>query len=441
MTPSSHAVSIQGLGKRYRLGATVDHTTLRDRLWHDLRRARRRLGAAVPGRTASATTRPRPELWALRDIAFDIAPGEVIGLIGRNGAGKSTLLKILSEITEPTEGRVTLRGRVASLLEVGTGFHFELTGRENVYLNGAILGMTRREIRARFDAIVDFAGVSAFIDTPVKRYSTGMAVRLAFAVAAHLEAEILLIDEVLAVGDLEFQRRCLGKMDDVAHSGRTVIFVSHNMAAVDGLCPRSVLLDGGRVIADGPSDDVIRRYVALRDLPAGEDRPGVFPLHHRQAPGLPAPLITALRLLGPNGDGVSQVPMGGRLRLVLDLHGMRAHRTACVGFAVRSLYNQTLCSFTGNMACEWQAATRAEDEEATFEIEAMPLTPGRYVLDVHILLPGPRFLDRVEHAAEFDVVDANVYGNGTQVTSHHGVFFLRGCWQIRNRAATGGTPP
>jgi lipopolysaccharide transport system ATP-binding protein len=205
------------------------------------------------------------EFWALRDIGFEIRRGEVVGVIGRNGAGKSTLLKILSRITEPSEGRVVIEGRVASLLEVGTGFHPELTGRDNIFLNGAILGMGRAEIRRKFDEIVAFADVERFLDTPVKRYSSGMHVRLAFAVAAHLEPEILVIDEVLAVGDAEFQKKCLGKMSEVAHGGRTVFFVSHNMSAVQALCGRGLLLDRGKLVADGPVTDVIQNYIAALD--------------------------------------------------------------------------------------------------------------------------------------------------------------------------------
>jgi lipopolysaccharide transport system ATP-binding protein len=202
------------------------------------------------------------EFWALKDVSFDVRQGEVVGIIGRNGAGKSTLLKILSRITEPTAGRVRMSGRVASLLEVGTGFHPELTGRENVFLNGAILGMAREEIKRKFDEIVAFAEVETFLDTPVKRYSSGMYVRLAFAVAAHLEPEILIVDEVLAVGDFEFQRRCLGKMNEVASGGRTVLFVSHNMTAIETLCPRSIILKHGRIEASGPTQEVVANYLS-----------------------------------------------------------------------------------------------------------------------------------------------------------------------------------
>ena len=254
----SAMVSIDGVGKRYQLRhqrGAQPYQTLRDSL---------AAAATAPltwlngSRAAAVTT---DDFWALRDVSFDVASGEVVGIIGRNGAGKSTLLKILSRITEPTTGRITLAGRVASLLEVGTGFHPELTGRENIFLNGAILGMTRQEIRRNFDSIVAFAEVERFLDTPVKRYSSGMYVRLAFAVAAHLEPDIFVIDEVLAVGDAEFQKKSLGKMHEVSRGGRTVLFVSHNMAAVQTLCSRAVWLDGGAVAAVGPTLDVVARYL------------------------------------------------------------------------------------------------------------------------------------------------------------------------------------
>lgn len=235
-------ISVEGLGKSYtiRHEGQTRYKSLREEIFKLPQRLLRRNGQS------------QEEFWALKDVSFDVMPGERVGIIGRNGAGKSTLLKLLSRITEPTTGRITLRGRVASLLEVGTGFHPELSGRENIFLNGAILGMSRAEVRKKFDEIVDFAGVEKFLDTPVKRYSSGMYVRLAFAVAAHLEPEILVVDEVLAVGDAEFQKKCLGKMEEVSKGGgRTVLFVSHNMNAVQALCNRCVLLDGGRIRLDG----------------------------------------------------------------------------------------------------------------------------------------------------------------------------------------------
>src|SRR5881394_2315022 len=244
-------IELQGISKKYRLGR-IGSTSLRD----SLERAWNRVRGSHTNHKAS-----RGDFWALTDVNLEISRGQVLGIIGHNGAGKSTLLKILSRITEPTKGEAVIRGRPASLLEVGTGFHPDLSGRENIFLNGAILGMRRKEIRAKFDEIVAFSEVEQFIDTPVKRYSSGMYVRLAFAVAAHLEPEILLVDEVLAVGDAAFQKKCLGKMGDVAREGRTVLFVSHNMSAVQALCPRTVLLRKGTVALDAPTSDVLREYL------------------------------------------------------------------------------------------------------------------------------------------------------------------------------------
>jgi ABC-2 type transport system ATP-binding protein/lipopolysaccharide transport system ATP-binding protein len=245
----THAIEVERLGKRYPLGRRLgQYETLRDTL-------------ATLGRSWSRDT-SAPDIWALRDVALSVDEGEAVGIVGRNGAGKTTLLKILARITEPTLGVSRTRGRVGSLLEVGTGFHPELTGRDNVYLNGAILGMSRQEIRRRFDEIVAFSGVASFLDTPLKRYSAGMQLRLAFAVAAHLEPDIVLVDEVLAVGDVEFQQKCLGRMSELEHEGRTLVFVSHDLGAIRQLCPRSLWIDDGQIVADGRTQDVVERYLA-----------------------------------------------------------------------------------------------------------------------------------------------------------------------------------
>src|SRR5436190_15277644 len=249
----SAAIEAQALSKRYRIGQMqAAYGTLRDSV--------SRVASRLVDRDAH---HQKQEIWALRDVSFEVQEGEVLGVIGRNGAGKSTLLKILTRITTPTTGRAVIRGRVGSLLEVGTGFNPELTGRENVFLNGSILGMKRREIQRRLPEIIEFSGIERFLDTPVKRYSSGMAVRLAFSVAAHLEPEILLVDEVLAVGDAEFQQRCLGRMEDLSGTGRTVIFVSHNMQAINQLCDRAILIDGGRIVEDGDASQVVTRYLQL----------------------------------------------------------------------------------------------------------------------------------------------------------------------------------
>jgi lipopolysaccharide transport system ATP-binding protein len=259
-------IRAEGLGKKYVIGHQIQHeryVALRDIITRQVQRFARSSLDFARGHSPPLSSITE-EFWALRGVNFEVKRGEVVGIIGRNGAGKSTLLKVLSRITEPSEGRVVIKGRVASLLEVGTGFHPELTGRENIFLNGAVLGMTRAEIRRKFHQIVTFAEIERFLDTPVKRYSSGMYVRLAFAVAAHLEPEIIVVDEVLAVGDAEFQKKCLGKMSEIAGAGRTILFVSHNMAAIQTLCPRSIYLDSGLVIASGRTSDIVSRYLEKR---------------------------------------------------------------------------------------------------------------------------------------------------------------------------------
>lgn len=258
---SDIAIIVDGLGKRYRLGQKkAKYTTLRDSMVEVVGKPFQWARSILNGNGNGSASKGE-WMWALKDVSFTIRRGEVVGIIGRNGAGKSTLLKILSQITEPSEGGADIHGRVGSLLEVGTGFHQELTGRENIYLNGAILGMARSDIQRQFDAIVDFAEVERFVDTPVKHYSSGMYLRLGFAVAAHLQPDILLVDEVLAVGDAQFQKKCLNKMQEVGNQGRTVLFVSHNMPAITRICPRTILLDGGTIVADGRSNEVIGKYM------------------------------------------------------------------------------------------------------------------------------------------------------------------------------------
>jgi len=295
-------VSVEQIAKRYRIGEFETYRSLREAIPATARRITRRRPTSGHG-----TARSAGEFWALCDISFDVQEGDVLGIIGHNGAGKSTLLKILSRITEPTKGCARIRGRVSSLLEVGTGFHPELTGRENVFLNGSILGMSRHEIKRKFDEIVEFSGVSKFLDTPVKRYSSGMSVRLAFAVAAHLEPEVLIIDEVLAVGDAEFQSKCLGKMEDVASSGRTVLFVSHNMAAVESLCNKALLLSQGRIAKHGSVASAINEYLAHGAYAATD-------VDLREHPGrIPGstPVLQRLRITNDAGEVLPALRVGG----------------------------------------------------------------------------------------------------------------------------------
>jgi lipopolysaccharide transport system ATP-binding protein len=294
------AIAAEGLSKRYRIGELQrGYGTLRD---------------TIAGRLRRRGDQHHDEIWAVRDVSFTVGKGEVLGVIGRNGAGKSTLLRLLTRITTPTEGRAEIHGRVGSLLEVGTGFHPELTGRENVFLNGAILGMKRKEIIRKLPDIIEFSGVERFLDTPVKRYSSGMYVRLAFAVAAHLEPEILLVDEVLAVGDAEFQRRCLGRMEDLGGAGRTVVFVSHNMQAMAQLCDRVILLDGGRIVLDGPSSDVVAYYLQTGH---GSSSSQVWP-DSSSAPGTELVRLKSVRVVTEDGSLADAVdvrePVGIEIR-------------------------------------------------------------------------------------------------------------------------------
>jgi len=374
------AVRVCGLGKRYALrhepGASAGYQRFSEVLWRSLGAPMRRLRGWNNGQAgrSSATTE---EFWALRDIDFQIQRGQVFGIVGRNGAGKSTLLKILSRITEPTCGRVELNGRIASLLEVGTGFHPELSGRENIFLNGAILGMSRKEIRQKFDEIVAFAEVERFLDTPVKHYSSGMYVRLAFAVAAHLEPEILVVDEVLAVGDMAFQQKCLGKMEQVSRGGRTVLFVSHHLPSVQRLCTHGLFLQGGRVALVGTADQVVERYLA--GTPSDGDGRRTVQVGANEA------RITSWRLLdqATPHSGLSRM----QARIVLTVDSTRRIDEAQLSFVLRNLSGDLLITATSRDG--GRDYLRIEPGRSTFELNVrLPLKMGRYQLDL-ALQSGP----------------------------------------------------
>jgi homopolymeric O-antigen transport system ATP-binding protein len=363
--------------------------------------------AAPVARIHEAIRKPRENelIWALRDVSFELEQGRVLGVVGRNGAGKSTLLKILSRITDPTEGYADVRGSLSSLLEVGSGFHPELTGRDNVYLNGAILGMRRAEVTRKFASIVEFAGVEKFIDTPVKRYSSGMYMRLAFAVAAHLEPDILLVDEVLAVGDQEFQRRCLGKMRDVTGEGRTVVFVSHNMAAIRALCPRAMLLDRGRVKADGPVEDVLAAYLTT-DVKA--DRSGAIPDDVPRI-GRGDVRLRYVALVGRAGEPLTYARLGQPLTVVIGVEAVRR---------VEVLLEVGISSLDGTRAStafntdEGQPPVVLEAGQSRVTVELDPfLLPGHYALDlgVHHSGVGGTF-DFVERIRDFEVLNLDEDG-------------------------------
>lgn len=382
-------ISVEALGKCYRVG----HQSARRERYTALRDVLARNAAEIVRKTRDLFSGRQivqgdvvEDFWALKDVSFDVEPGEVVGIIGRNGAGKSTLLKVLSRITEPTTGRVTLRGRVASLLEVGTGFHPELTGRENIFLNGAILGMTRNEIRRKFDEIVDFAEVETFLDTPVKRYSSGMYVRLAFAVAAHLEPEILIVDEVLAVGDAEFQKKCLGKMGDVAKGGRTVLFVSHNMDAINRLCTRGILFHAGSLSGDGEVKHITQEYLSHHST-----RPASSSIDYPEKQN-DSYHIVRIDLLGPDGKPAREIFTWDPLRIRITFNSPSELKNGSVVLQISTLsgVRLLLASTTPdqNHPVRFQAGRNAVE----LIIPKLMLNAGRYQLGAALAIPNVEYL-------------------------------------------------
>ncbi len=398
-------ISVENLSKSYLVGHRSErggmhnYTALRDVLGRELRNAVRKAADVVRGRQVIQGDSVE-EFWALKDINFEVHEGEVLGIIGRNGAGKSTLLKILSRITEPTAGRVTLRGRVASLLEVGTGFHPELTGRENIYLNGAILGMSRAEIRRKFDEIVAFAEVERFLDTPVKRYSSGMYVRLAFAVAAHLEPEILIVDEVLAVGDAEFQKKCLGKMDEVSrHQGRTVLFVSHNMGALTSLCPSAIWLDSGAVRDRGTTRELIGRYLSRCDL----DQDPIVRLDGKLRP----PWVRDQRLRLESVEWVSGLPLrhGEPARARIRFKTRSPVSAVSVGISFCSSEGARLITYYTDFQDGFRPDLSGPGEyTVNVAIDALPLAPDLYQLEVGCRSGDFHVLDHLLDCSQIEII-------------------------------------
>jgi homopolymeric O-antigen transport system ATP-binding protein len=394
------AIEVRELSKRFRLGARhAGYRTLRESLTDAVRAPWRRL-RSLGRRSEVRASGDSDTLWALRGVSIQIRPGEVVGLIGRNGAGKSTLLKVLSRITEPTSGRAEIRGRVGSLLEVGTGFHNELTGRENIYLNGSILGMSRREIDRKFDEIVAFAELDRFLDTPVKRYSSGMYVRLAFAVAAHLDLEILLVDEVLAVGDLEFQKKCLQKMDSIAHGGRTVVFVSHNLGIIHRLCERAVLLRHGQVAEDGPAAGVIQAYLNDNLSHEGEwERPDTARVGKDV-------VLRRAQILDKDGRVAGVVNCDEGLRVAVEYEVMRPTPNFEVGIALRNSEGVTVVVSLDSDTGDWLGRTRpAGVYRSTCAVPAHLLAPGTYFLTVAAHVINQQTFDSQHDALAFEVAE------------------------------------
>jgi lipopolysaccharide transport system ATP-binding protein len=419
------AIRVEKLSKAYRLGELDRRLFLHD--W--VRKLR--------GQIEDVDLEDPKIFWALRDVSFDVEEGDVVGLLGRNGAGKSTLLKLISQITAPTDGAIKLRGRAASLLEVGTGFHPELTGRDNIFINGAILGMTRREIAAKFDEIVDFSGIENFIDTPVKRYSVGMRVRLAFAIAAQLETEILILDEVLAVGDAAFQQKCLGRIGNISRSGRTVLFVSHDAAAIEALCTRGIVLNGGKVVYDGSQTEAIEHYAALRSaatrsLDDRTDRSGsgevrVKSIDLRDGTGVSAASIRAgkpleVALNYQCKTGASFPPIGVEMTV-------NTHLGAPVFFYASWLEGVVFENMpaAGSLICRFPE---------------LPLPPGHYHIGYRLtagVMKKREAVDELSDAAELQVEPGDFYGTGKLPPPKSGVCLVRGGWRIEPAASAGAS--
>lgn len=466
------AIKVSGLSKLYQVGARQQgYKTLRESLadafWSPVNRirksfAQRDLSDGAAGRpnrrvAVSAATEevrgqgsvvssqkseigkspalapspsPAPRLsgenfWALKDVSFEVQPGEVVGIIGRNGAGKSTLLKVLSRITEPTSGKIELRGRVGSLLEVGTGFHPELTGRENIYMNGSILGMSRREIARKFDEIVAFAEIEDFLDTPVKRYSSGMYVRLAFAVAAHLEPEILIVDEVLAVGDAEFQRKCVGRMKEVARHGRTVLFVSHSMAAIQNLCSRVIVFEQGEINYAGTTTGGVATYMRRFDSQGNAEvdlsrHPGRNPRFK--------PLINYARLANSQGQASREFGCGDGMEIHLLVRPDDSARG--MDFRIEFIDSFGVPLFTlGTATAHGGPLPVPELRQIICNVAALPLVPGQYSINLYAGMPGIGIVDEINLAINFDVIPTDFFGTGRMIDPQFGRILTRSTWR------------
>lgn len=426
-------IQIENLSKVYQVDRTAPrrrggYRTIREDLARIATAPWRRFCRAWDAKAGSAAGSTE-EFWALKDVSFDIQPGDVVGIVGRNGAGKSTLLKILSRITPPTAGRITMNGRVGSLLEVGTGFHPELTGRENIFMNGSVLGMSRNEIREKFDEIVEFAGVEAFLETPVKRYSSGMQVRLAFAVAAHLEPEILVIDEVLAVGDAAFQKKCLGKMDAVAKSGRTILFVSHNMAAVESLCTHGAVLDGGELVFHGDHRDAISRYMSGLETGSVQGRYACPAAECESSPESGLRIIEA-RVTSSGEYQAEGYNTGAPLEFHIKCRAYRTVHWPGLGICIDNSFGQRITTLRSKFDSQHIIPDEVSGEfQFDCEISDLGLVPGDYAIRLELRGDGMQ-VESLENALLVRVNPSDFFGNGFKPGK--GIVVVRQRWNIRS---------
>jgi lipopolysaccharide transport system ATP-binding protein len=411
---SDIVIKVENLSKQYRLGKVGTGTLTQDiNSWWSRIRGKEDPTLKI-GEKNDRTSKGESEyVWSLKDINFEVKQGDTLGIIGKNGAGKSTLLKILSKVTAPTTGKIKVKGRIASLLEVGTGFHPELSGRENIFLNGAILGMSKNEIKKKFDEIVDFSGVERYIDTPVKRYSSGMYVRLAFAVAAHLESEILIVDEVLAVGDAEFQKKCLGKMNDVSKGeGRTVLFVSHNMAAVENLCNKGIVLNNGNMIFEGGSKESIDYYFKNQKSVVENQK-------------ISSKYVDEISILNSEREKISELEMGNNFTIQIKAKGISEVSGLNMGFFIKDIYDQKIAAFSTAMKLPILLdSQRSNNEIFEFNIINPPLLEGKYIIDISIAYKKGGRLEYIENAYSFDVLSKDIYGSGVMLNNYFGKIYL-----------------
>jgi lipopolysaccharide transport system ATP-binding protein len=422
---SNSIIKVSNLSKRYRIGAVEKGgKTLRETIMEGMSAPFRNLGR-LRRLTSFKNGEETDVIWVLKDVSFEVGEGEVLGIIGKNGAGKTTILKILSRITEPTSGFVEIYGRVSSLLEVGTGFHPELTGRENIFLNGAILGMRKREIERKFDDIVSFAEIDKFLDTPVKRYSSGMYVRLAFAIAAHLEPEVLLVDEVLAVGDIAFQKKCLGKMEEVARGGRTVLFVSHNMGAIRSLCQSAIWLDNGQIVKKGPVDEVVRDYEEHQLSRFGESVPTVE-RNPEEVRGKSF-YISRVEMLDEKGEHTTQFKYNDKLTLIIDFAGELVGDRFNLEFNIYNELGQLIC--VGASGPHHDKFFNSNVRRVGIEIGPLILTVGEYkvLLTITTGLAEELRIDKWENAIGFTITECRPFATNWQIPT-----FREGACVINN---------
>ncbi len=423
---SNTIIRVENLGKKYIIGHQKQerYTALRDVMANGAKSLGRKLLKPLGKRMANPAVE---EFWALKDVSFEINRGDRVGIIGRNGAGKSTLLKILSRITEPTTGRISIKGRVASLLEVGTGFHPELTGRENIYLNGAILGMSKVEITRKFDEIVDFAEIEKFLDTPVKRYSSGMYVRLAFAVAAHLEPEILVVDEVLAVGDAQFQKKCLGKMEDVGKEGRTVLFVSHHMGIIESLCNQGIYLKSGQILFSGTIHKTINHYLSYSQNDH-DCIPGVLYSNYKEESDHFK--ITSVTILDENENIKPVVKTWDYLRIRIHYYSPKKINYGSVVLEIYTYSGSKLIEYSTQPLSGIEFSLLPGKSYADCIIPCLPLAAGDYKVSVGLAIPMSEWLCRQENMAPLEIADCDVYQSGFPPNQQRTPLAIQHHWEI-----------